>query len=126
MFEFGSGGDLRVEGETLVSTEAICAVPAAVSDGVEKSVCIGESVCTLEFEWEISGSVSRELTTTAGGFSVSNSAAVKVTAMSGSIVSAANSARAIAPVFGGNCSMVVRRGLAATCAAERAGDFADG
>jgi hypothetical protein len=45
VFEVGSGGDLTVEGETLVSTEAICAVPAAVSDEVEKSAGMGESVC---------------------------------------------------------------------------------
>ncbi len=70
MFEIASGVDLRVEGETFVSTEAICAVPAAVSDGVEKSAGMGESVCTLEFEWEISGSGARELTTIAGGFSL--------------------------------------------------------
>ncbi len=47
--EIGSGGDLRVEGKALVSTEAICAVPA-VSDEFEKSVGMGESVCKLEFE----------------------------------------------------------------------------
>jgi hypothetical protein len=45
LFEIGSGGELRVEDETLVSTEAICAVPAAVSDEVEKSAGMGESVC---------------------------------------------------------------------------------
>jgi hypothetical protein len=49
VFEIGSGGDLRVEGEALVSTEAICAVPA-VSDGFDKSVGMAESVCKLEFE----------------------------------------------------------------------------
>ena len=49
VFEVGSGGDLTVEGETLVSTEAICAVPAAVSDEFEKKTGMGESVCTLEF-----------------------------------------------------------------------------
>jgi hypothetical protein len=37
VFEIGLGGDVRVEGEALVSTEAICAVPA-VSDEFDKSV----------------------------------------------------------------------------------------
>jgi hypothetical protein len=50
VFEIGSGGELRVEGKALVSTEAICAVPAAVSDEFEKSVGMAESVCKLEFE----------------------------------------------------------------------------
>ena len=49
VLEIGSGGDVRVEGEALVSTEAICAVPA-VSDGFNKSAGMGESVCKLEFE----------------------------------------------------------------------------
>jgi len=63
------------------------------------------SVFTLDFEWEISGSGSRELTATAGVFSVSNSAAVKETTMSSSIVSAVNSAVASESVFVGNCSL---------------------
>ena len=50
VFEIGAGGELKVEGEALVSTEAICAVPAAVSDEFEKSVGRVESVCQLEFE----------------------------------------------------------------------------
>lgn len=65
------------------------------------------SVCTLDFEWEISGSGSRGLTATAGGVSVSNSAAVKETTMSSSIVPAVNSAVASESVFVGNCSLSI-------------------
>ncbi len=51
----------------------------------------------------MSGSSSRELTTIAKRFSVSNSAAVKVTTISVSIVSAELSERGKYSVFGANC-----------------------